>query len=134
VLLVAVVAPADCHVTNLWCMCVWVRCLLPQKPDSFEVTADVPGFTKDQVHVEVQDGFLKLSAERSDRKEDDTERGGVKYHRVERSSGSMMRQVKLPPSADTTRVAAAMENGVLHLTVPKKAEAAAAGPVKVPIA
>jgi hypothetical protein len=42
-------------------------------------------------------------------------------HRVERSSGSMMRQVKLPPSADTTRVAAAMENGVLHLTVPKKA-------------
>jgi hypothetical protein len=31
------------------------------------------------IHVEVQDGFLKLSAEHSDRKEDDTERGGVKY-------------------------------------------------------
>ncbi len=104
-----------------------------QRPDHFEIKADVPGFTKDQINVEVHDGVLTISAEKSEEKTEDTDKEGVKWHRVERSSGSLRRQVKLPATADWDSISAASDNGVLTLTVAKKADAAA-GPKKITIA
>ena len=104
-----------------------------QKPDHFEIKADVPGFTKDQINVEVHDGVLTITAEKDDRKEEDTEKDGVKWHKVERSSGSLRRQVKLPKTADLEAITAASDSGVLTLTVGKLASAVPAGPRKVPI-
>jgi hypothetical protein len=52
----------------------------------------------------------------------------VKYHGVDRSSGSMMRQMKLPPSAGMARVAISMESGVVHLTAQKNAGTPSGGP------
>ena len=111
------------------------RCDLIEKADHFEIKADVPGFTKDQINVEVHDGVLTISADKSEEKTDDSEKDGVKWHRVERSSGSLRRQVKLPATANLEAITAASADGVLTLTVAKKPEAAgAAGPRKVPIA
>ena len=109
-------------------------CRRVQKPDCFEVTADVPGFSKEQINVEVHDNILSISAEKSEEKTDDSEKDGVKYHRVERSSGSMHRQVKLPASANMDALTASSDNGVLRLVVPKRATAAAEGPRKIAIA
>ncbi len=106
-----------------------------QRPDHFEIKADVPGFTKDQINVEVHDGVLTISAERREEtKTEDTDKEGVKWHRVERSSGSLRRQVKLPATANWDNITAASDNGVLTLTVAKKAEAVSAGPKKIAIA
>jgi HSP20 family molecular chaperone IbpA len=63
---------------------------------------------------------------------------GVKWHRVERSSGSLRRQprrqVKLPASANLEGLSAAADNGVLTISCPKKPEAVAAGPRRIAIA
>ncbi len=50
---------------------------------------------------------------------------------MERSSGSLFRSFKLPPTADLERMAAKSENGVLTVVVPKKAEAIPTGPRRV---
>ena len=105
-----------------------------QRPDHFEVTADLPGFAKEEVHVDVDHGVLRITAERAETKEDDKEVKGVKYHRVERSSGSLSRAIKLPASADTDAISAKAENGVLTITVGKKAAAVADTPKRVAIA
>ena len=111
------------------------RCVL-QKPDSFEISAEVPGFNKDEVDVSVHDGnVIHIKADHADvTKESDEEVSGMKVDRIERSSGSLFHSFKLPPSADLERLAAKAENGVLNIVVPKKAEAAAAGPRRVPVA
>ena len=61
-------------VRNVACRAHVVGCgALPslQKPDHFEIKADVPGFTKDQINVEVHDGVLTITAEKDDRKEEE---------------------------------------------------------------
>ena len=109
-------------------------CCALQKPDHFEITADIPGFTKDQVNVEVSDGVVTISAEKSEEKTEDSDKEGVKWHRVERSSGSLRRQVKLPATANLDAINAATDNGVLTVTVPKKAADVGAPSRKIPIA
>lgn len=97
---------------------------LPQKEDHFEITADVPGFKKEDVQVEVQNGVLVIKAENKEETKTDEEREGVKWHRVERRSGSLFRSVKLPPSADLEHINAKSEDGVLTVAVAKRPEAA----------
>jgi HSP20 family protein len=110
------------------------RVLFPQKPDHFEVTAEVPGFKKEEVNVEVSHGVLKITAEHNEERKDEGEKDGWKYHRMERSSGSLHRSIKLPASADVDRVTASADNGVLTINIAKKPEAMAATPKKVPVA
>ncbi|KAL8051213.1 hypothetical protein ABFX02_06G132000 [Erythranthe guttata] len=78
---------------------------------------DVPGLKKEEVKVEVEDGnILQISGERSKEKEEKND----KWHRVERSSGKFIRRFRLPENAKLEKVKAAMENGVLTVTVPKE--------------
>ncbi|KAJ0809309.1 putative small heat shock protein HSP20 [Helianthus annuus] len=79
--------------------------------------ADLPGIKKEEVKVEVEDGnILQITGERNVEKEDKND----KWHRVERSSGKFTRRFRLPENANTDQVKAAMENGVLTITVPKE--------------
>jgi HSP20 family protein len=100
------------------------------------MTADVPGFKKEEVKVEVQDGVLKITAEHSEEKKSEHEResGGGKWLRVERRYGSLYRQVKLPPSANMTAVEAKADNGVLTVTIGKKPATPADTPKSIPVA
>ncbi|KAJ9540019.1 hypothetical protein OSB04_026525 [Centaurea solstitialis] len=84
--------------------------------DAHVFKADVPGLKKEEVKVEVEDDrVLQISGERSKESEDK----GDTWHRVERSSGRFVRRFRLPENAKVEEVKAAMDNGVLTVTVPK---------------
>ncbi|KAL0402840.1 UNVERIFIED_CONTAM: class I heat shock protein [Sesamum radiatum] len=88
-----------------------------ETPEAHVFKVDVPGLKKEEVKVEVEDGsILQISGERSKEQEEKNE----KWHRVERSSGKFLRRFRLPESAKLDQVKAAMENGVLTVTVPKE--------------
>jgi HSP20 family protein len=59
---------------------------------------------------------------------------GMKWHRVERSSGTLRRHVKLPPTANLDNITAACDNGVLRVTVAKRPEAIESGPRRIAVA
>ncbi|CAO2817094.1 unnamed protein product [Amaranthus hypochondriacus] len=87
-----------------------------ETPESHIFKADLPGVKKEEVKVEVEDGnVLRISGQRAREKEEKND----KWHRVERSSGQFMRKFRLPENAKVDEVKAAMENGVLTVTVPK---------------
>ncbi|KAJ3694439.1 hypothetical protein LUZ60_009919 [Juncus effusus] len=87
-----------------------------ETPEAHVFKADLPGVKKEEVKVEVEENrVLKISGERSKEKEDKNDR----WHRVERSKGKFLRRFRLPENAKVEQVQAAMENGVLTVTVPK---------------
>ncbi|ESW13809.1 hypothetical protein PHAVU_008G228000 [Phaseolus vulgaris] len=88
-----------------------------ETPEAHVFKADLPGLKKEEVKVEIEEGrVLQISGQRTKEKEDKNE----KWHRVERSSGSFLRRFRLPENAKVNEVKAAMENGVLTVTVPKE--------------
>ncbi|KAK4403328.1 class I heat shock protein [Sesamum angolense] len=88
-----------------------------ETPKAHVFKVDVPGLKKEEVKVEVEDGrILQISGERSKEQEEKND----KWHRVERSSGKFLRRFRLPENAKLDQVKAAMENGVLTVTVPKE--------------
>lgn len=84
---------------------------------NFEVHAELPGFAKDEIKVELgADHTLHISAAHStEKKEED----GTRWHRVERSSASVYRSLKLPTNVNPAAVAASSKDGVLTVVVPK---------------
>ena len=98
----------------------WVPALdVRETEDQFEVTVDLPGMAPDDVSVMFEAGVLTVSGTRQFSREDTQET----YHRIERSYGSFARQIKLPRTADTEKIEASFDQGVLTVSVPK-AEAA----------
>jgi HSP20 family protein len=89
---------------------------------------DLPGMKKEDVFVEVQDGYLTLSGERT--KEIKEEKDDV--YREEREYGSFRRTVPLPKGVKADDVKATFNNGVLEVTVPLPAAPASNGR-KIPI-
>jgi HSP20 family protein len=91
-----------------------------RRGDKLIVRADLPGLKKEDVKVEVDDGVLVLSGERSDEHEDN--RDG--FYRSERSYGQFYRAVPLPDDVDGEQCDATFKDGVLEVTLaaPKKQE------------
>ncbi|XP_031485830.1 17.8 kDa class I heat shock protein-like [Nymphaea colorata] len=90
-----------------------------ETPDAHVFKVDLPGLKKEEVKVELEEGkVLKISGERSRESEEKNE----KWHRVERSSGKFLRRFRLPENVMVDQVKAAMEDGVLTVTVPKVPE------------
>ena len=74
------------------------------------------GLSKQEVKVQVEEGrVLQISGEHKKEETSSSDR----WHRVERSHGSFLRRFKLPENTQVDDVKAAMENGVLTVTVPK---------------
>ncbi|XP_051122846.1 17.4 kDa class I heat shock protein-like [Andrographis paniculata] len=88
-----------------------------ETPEAHVFKVDVPGLKREEVKVEVEDGtILQISGQRNKEQEEKND----KWHRVERSSGKFLRRFRLPENAKLEQVKAAMENGVLTVTVPKE--------------
>lgn len=87
--------------------------------DNLLVKADLPGLTKDEIEVSIQDNNLVLKGE----KKKDTEINEENYFKTERFYGSFFRTIPLPSSVDAGKVDAKYQDGVLTLTLPKKEEA-----------
>ena len=97
----------------------WVPAMdLVESDDHLVLRADLPGVSEDDVSIEISDGVLTLSGERSDRHEEKA--GG--YHRVERAYGKFSRSLTLPDGIDADKVHADFEDGVLDVTIPKPEE------------
>ncbi|KAH6824992.1 HSP20-like chaperones superfamily protein [Perilla frutescens var. hirtella] len=88
-----------------------------ETPEAHVFKVDVPGLKREEVKVEVEDGsILQISGERNKEQEEKND----KWHCIERSSGQFLRRFRLPENAKLEQVKAAMENGVLTVTVPKE--------------
>ena len=85
----------------------------------FKVELAVPGYSKENLKVEVSDGILTVSSEQKMEKE--SAQDGWK--RREFSYNSFSRSFQLPENADADKVNADFKDGVLNLSIPKKAEA-----------
>ena len=92
---------------------------LSETDEGYELQVDLPGMKKDDVSVDLSDGILTISGERSDERED--KRKG--YYLSERSYGSVRRSFRVPESVDTDRIGAEFRDGVLTLTMPRTEEA-----------
>ena len=87
--------------------------------DSYVIDAELPGYNRDEINVEVNDDILTISAEKhSENNEEDKNSG---YIRRERFSGSVTRSFNIS-EVDAASITAKHENGVLSLTLPKKKE------------
>ncbi|KAL2635409.1 hypothetical protein R1flu_006888 [Riccia fluitans] len=84
-------------------------------PEFYVFVADMPGLKSSDVKVQLEnDNILSISGERK-RKEPE----GGKYIQMERKIGRFMRKFVLPSDADLEKIAAACQDGVLTVTVPK---------------
>lgn len=88
---------------------------LVDRTDEFLVTVDLPGFTSDDVEVEITDQTLSVEAERSSETESEDET----FLRRERHHASMSRTIRLPAEVEADDVSASMTDGVLTITIPK---------------
>ncbi|XP_042513202.1 18.1 kDa class I heat shock protein-like [Macadamia integrifolia] len=86
-----------------------------ETPEAHVFRVEIPGLNKDEVKVEVEDGDLKISGERSRKKEEKKK----KWCRFESSSGKFHCSYTLPENAKIDQMEVSMENGVLTVTVPK---------------
>ncbi len=87
--------------------------------DHYELIADLPGFDKKDIKLDISDDTLTVSAQRHSEHEEKDKKG--KYIRCERSYGNYSRSFDLS-GVKADEVTAKYENGVLKLTMPKKTE------------
>ena len=87
----------------------------------YTITVEVPGVSEDDVQLSLTGRTLTISGEKRQEKTDEDRN----WHRVERSYGAFRRVLSLPTDADQDDIQARFRNGVLTITIPRKAEARA---------
>ena len=86
--------------------------------NSYELDIDLPGFKKEDINVQLDNGYLTIAASKSLEKEDEHEKSH--YIRQERYSGSMSRSFYVGNDVKQEEIHAKYEDGILKLAVPKK--------------
>ena len=86
--------------------------------DAYAVTLDVPGVTAGDLTLSVEDGVLRVQGTRRAPQADE-----ARAYLAERTFGSFDRAFRLPGTVDPEQVKAAFKDGVLTITLPKRAEA-----------
>ena len=88
--------------------------------DHFEVDIDLPGFKKEDLNLELQDGYLTVTATKGLDKDETTKKG--RLIRQERYAGTMQRSFYVGDALTEQDITAKLEHGVLSLSIPKKDE------------
>jgi len=86
--------------------------------NAYILDAELPGFSKEDIHAEIKNGYLTIKAERKSSSEEKDEKNN--YIRRERSYGSYSRSFDLE-GIDTDGIKASYKDGILSLTLPKSA-------------
>lgn len=92
---------------------------LVELDDKFEVSAELPGMSRDDVKVELQDNILTISGE----KHAESENVDRNLYINERSFGSFKRSFNLPSLVESDKISAKFDAGILTVTMPKAEEA-----------
>ena len=93
---------------------------IKDKENEYEMIVDLPGFKKDEISAELQDGFLTISAAKGlDQDEQDKESG--KYIRRERYAGACQRSFYVGEDVKQEDIKAEFKHGILKLLVPNTA-------------
>jgi HSP20 family protein len=91
---------------------------IKETKEGYKLTADLPGVTMDNLEISVTGNRLTVSGRREEEQREEDER----YFAYERSYGSFSRAFVLPEGTDVDNVKADLDNGVLSISIPKKAE------------
>ena len=86
--------------------------------NSYELDIDLPGFKKDEIKVELDNGYLSISASKGLDKDEEKKDG--KYIRRERYAGAMNRTFYVGDNLTQQDIQAKFEDGILKISVPKK--------------
>ena len=84
----------------------------------YELDIDLPGFKKDEISVELENGYLSISAAKGLDKDEQDKQG--KYIRRERYAGAMQRSFYVGDHITQEDIKAKFEDGILRLSIPKK--------------
>ena len=84
----------------------------------YEVDIDLPGFKKDEINAQLDNGYLTISAAKGLDKDEKDKKG--KYIRKERYAGAMSRSFYVGDGISEDDIHGKFENGILQLDVPKK--------------
>ena len=85
---------------------------------NYELDIDLPGFKKEDVKIQLKDGYLNIQATREEKKDEKDGKG--KYVRRERYTGTCNRSFYIGKSIKHEDIHAKYDNGILHLTFPKE--------------
>jgi HSP20 family protein len=91
---------------------------LYETADRFVLSIELPGLTRDQIKIDIQNETLTIRGERPVRHEE-----GLHFHRVERGHGAFSRSFLLPQPVRDDEIQADFRDGVLTVVVPKTAPA-----------
>jgi HSP20 family protein len=110
-----------------WTEGVWSPTVdVSEDKDNVILRAEMPGMSKEDVNISIQDNVLTLKGEKKQEKEEKDK----SYHRIERSYGSFCRSFQFPTSVKSDKVKASYKDGVLSVTLPKTEEVK---PKEIPI-
>ena len=94
-----------------------MRTDIKEKKDSYVVNVDLPGYEKEDIKIEINNGYLTVTAERTN---SDEEKEEGRYIRKERYSGQCSRSFYVGDNVKDTDVKASFKNGILTLEFPKE--------------
>lgn len=114
----------DGGIRHEWTPAVDIR----ETDNEFLVSAELPGLTRKDVHVRLEDHVLMIEGERKQEKE----AKGERTHRIERFYGSFRRSFTLPDNVDADKIRAECKDGILTVHVPKR-EAAKPKPLEIAV-
>ena len=93
---------------------------IKESDTAYEMDIDLPGFKKDEVNVELKNGYLTIQAAKGLDKEEQDKKG--KYIRQERYAGACSRSFYVGEDVEPEEVSAKFEDGILTISVPKAAK------------
>ena len=91
---------------------------LKEHDEGYELSVDLPGFKKDQIELQLQNGYLTISATKGVEEEGKDKKGRLVHQ--ERYTGSMTRSFYIGENVREEDVKASFEDGVLRLDFPKE--------------
>ena len=94
-----------------------MKCDIYEKNNIYHIEMDIPGYAKEDINIEIKDGYLIVQASKSDKIDEENKN----YIRRERSYGEYSRTFNLE-DADEENIDAKFEEGTLIITIPKKDE------------